>query len=510
MFTSNLRIGGLSSGIDTESLVQDLMRVARLPVDKKVREKQTWTWKQEEYRSINLSLLSLRNKAFDMKLTAPYLAKKVTSSDPGLVTAQAQPTAAAGTYSIKVEKLATNATNASMGTISADVSAKIDAGSSLLSQADKFSVSGSFFAGKTVDDVFTVSVNGKEFSFSYGESLDRIIATINASDAGASLFYDSVTDKLVASSAATGAEAELALTGEFFNTVLKMDNQQVRAGTDASFSINGLQTTRSGNSFTINGTTFNLQGLTEGGWDGKAVQVVVAQDTDAIYDHIVDFINHYNEVYEEISSKLKEEKYRDFYPLTDEEKAALSDTEIEKWEKKARSGLLKHDDILNGLINEMRNCMSSIVRGVDGPGSLAEIGITTGNYWEGNNGKLFINERKLRAAIENDPEGVAQLFNNDSDIGAREGIATRLYETMTKSMDRIISHAGSGASLYDQSYISRTIREIDDQLASMENRLLKVEERYWRQFTAMERAIASINQQSSWLTSQLAGLMRQE
>jgi flagellar hook-associated protein 2 len=128
---------------------------------------------------------------------------------------------------------------------------------------------------------------------------------------------------------------------------------------------------------------------------------------------------------------------------------------------------------------------------------------------DGEQGKLKINESRLRAAIEEDPEGVARLFNNKSDAASEQGIATSLYDTLNGVIGRITSQAGSAATLYDQSYISRTIRDIDDQINSMEDRLAMVEERYWRQFTAMEKAISSMNQQSSWLSSQLMGMMGQ-
>ncbi|MCR4441617.1 MAG: flagellar filament capping protein FliD [Peptococcaceae bacterium] len=510
MVSTNLRIGGLSSGIDTDSIVQDLMKAARAPLDKKVREKTLWTWKQADYRSINLSLLNLKNAAFNMKLESPFLAKQVTTEDAGIVTATAANTAAGGTYSIKVLQLATAASNASTGAVSADPDDKIDAGASILSQAAKWAVPGGFFDGKTEADTFTVTVNGEEFTFTYGDSLNGIIAEINEnSEAAVSLFYDSATDRVALSSTVTGASAGLEVTGDFFTTVLRVDNLQKSSGTDASFELNGLQTTRSGNTFTINGVTFSLKGLTAGGLGGAATRVEVRADGDAVYNLIADFVNTYNEIYEAIDSKLKEERYSDYYPLTDEEKSAMSEKEIELWEEKAKSGLLKNDALLGGILSSIRSAMSGMLQGVDGPRSLAEIGITTGSYWDGNGGKLVINESKLRAALAEDAEGVASLFNNDGGAAGEQGVAVRLYNTLVSGIGRITSYAGSSSALYDQSYISRTIREIDSRIATLEERLAKQEERYWRQFTAMERAISSLNQQSSWLSSQFTSLQGQ-
>ncbi|PKM88336.1 MAG: flagellar cap protein [Firmicutes bacterium HGW-Firmicutes-12] len=506
MVNTNLRVGGLSSGIDTDSIVKDLMKVAKAPLNNKMKSKQVWTWKQEDYRSINLNLLSLKNKAFNMKLQSPYLAKQVTTEDSDIVTATAVSSAAKGTYSIKVAQLAEVAINASTGAISSTADDKIDTSKSILSQAYKLSNAGTFFDGKLAEDTFTVTVNDEEFTFSYGDSLDKITSTINNSDdAAISMFYDSATDKLALSSAGTGSSAGLELTGVFFSSVIKIDNNQMTAGKDAEFELNGLQTSRSGNSFTINGVTFDLKGLTSGGLTGSATKVEVKQDTDAVYKSIVDFVDQYNEIYETISEKLSEKTYSTYGALTDEEKESLSETEIEKWEEKAKSGLLKNDPIMRGLLTNMRTSISKTVKGVDGYSSLAEIGITTGNYWDGNGGKLVIDESKLRTVLEENTEGVAQLFNNDSDTAGEEGVAARLYDTITETIGRITSYAGSSSNLYDKSYISRTMRDLDDQIYSLEDRLTRLEDRYWRQFTAMETAISSMNQQSSWLTNMLAG-----
>lgn len=507
MVNTNFRIGGLSSGIDTDSIIQNLMKAAKLPLNNKVRAKQVWTWKQEDYRSINLSLLSLKNKAFDMKLESPYLAKQVTTEDSNIITATATAAAAKGTYNIKVAQLAEASTNASAGAISLSADDKIVASQSVLSQADKFANAGSFFSGKQAADTFTVNVNSEEFTFKYGDSLNTIISTVNKrSDAKISMFYDSSTDKLALSSTVTGSDAGLELTGDFFTSVLKIDNEQKTAGKDAVFELNGLQTSRSTNSFAINGVTFNLKGITSGGLAGSATKIEIKQDTDAVYKSIVDFVEKYNEIYEKISDKLSEKTYKDYYALTDEEKEAMSDTEIEKWEAKAKSGLLKNDSLMRDVLSNLRMSISKTVKGLDGYKSLAEIGITTGNYWDGNGGKLIINESKLRAALEEDTEGVALLFNKDSDVSGEEGVAERLYNTVTDTIGKITSYAGSSSALYDKSYIGRTIREIDKRIDAFEDRLVSLENRYWRQFTSMETAISSMNQQSSWLSSIVTGL----
>lgn len=517
MVNTNLRLGGLATGMDTELIVQNMMKIARMPLDKKVRTRQYLQWKQEDYRNMNLRLLALKNKAFDMRLSSVYKTKKVSSANQGIVTASAVSQAATVTYNLKVSQLAEAARNMTSGALSADPVNKISTSSSLLSQAEKFAAPGTFFEGKTETDTFTVTVRyaadkTKDFTFSYADSLDKVIQTINNDkEAGITLFYDEGTtqDKLVITSKATGADAILEVSGDFFNTVLGIDNAAKVAGKDAVFELNGLVTQRSNNTFTVNGVTFTLTGETPGGLSGAATTVTVETDVEAIYNNIKSFIDLYNETIDLIYKELKEERFRDYQPLTQEEKEAMSEKEIEKWEEKARSGILRNDAILSGTASEIRLTMSQIVSGIGDVKSLSEIGIRTAPYWEDPSGKLKINEEALKAAIAKDPEAVEALFTNNSEVASETGLVRRLYDTLDKAIKRVTSEAGSAAALYDQSFLSRSIREINDDIAALEKRLEKVEARYWRQFTAMERAINTMNQQSAWLSAQMTGLTGQ-
>jgi flagellar hook-associated protein 2 len=146
----------------------------------------------------------------------------------------------------------------------------------------------------------------------------------------------------------------------------------------------------------------------------------------------------------------------------------------------------------------------SRVEGLDGEyTSLASIGITTGSYYE--NGKLHIDEDALRKAIETDLDQVIRLFTNSSDEESEVGVATRVYRALDNAVDRITDTAGTSADLVDTSRIGKQIQVINDTISREEDRLQQVEERYWRQFTALERFIAQMNSQSAWLTSLLGG-----
>ena len=145
---------------------------------------------------------------------------------------------------------------------------------------------------------------------------------------------------------------------------------------------------------------------------------------------------------------------------------------------------------------QMRTALYGIVEGLSVEyNSLASIGITTGDYSE--RGKLYINEDKLREAIAKDPEGVRDLFTVTSDDGneKNDGIASRLYNVVVAGISRVTEKAGieSEFSLVDDSFIGKRIKEMDKRIGDYENRLKMIEDRYWRQFTALEKAINQMN-----------------
>lgn len=115
-----LRIGGLATGLDTDSIVKQLMKVASLPLDKLNQQKQWYQWQQEDLRDINAKLMNLRNNVVaSLRLQGTFMAKTVTSSNPSVATATAGANAVNGTYTLSVTQLATAAATASTDRIEA-------------------------------------------------------------------------------------------------------------------------------------------------------------------------------------------------------------------------------------------------------------------------------------------------------------------------------------------------------------------------------------------------------
>jgi flagellar hook-associated protein 2 len=150
----------------------------------------------------------------------------------------------------------------------------------------------------------------------------------------------------------------------------------------------------------------------------------------------------------------------------------------------------------------MRETLSSFVSGVDADyNCLADLGITTGAYYE--NGKLNIDEEKLKNAINTDPEAVMELFTRSSDVTGEKGLAVRLYDNLTSGINQIIDKAGSDSSysLVDNSILGEKISGFDEQIDDWDDRLKDIEDRYYKQYAVLETALSQLSQQSSSLSS---------
>lgn len=161
---------------------------------------------------------------------------------------------------------------------------------------------------------------------------------------------------------------------------------------------------------------------------------------------------------------------------------------------------------MSRVLSEMRMALGGVVQNLEGEhNSLAQIGISTGSWYE--YGRLNLNEGKLRAAIEEDPNGVRDLFTKRSDDSEEEqGIARRLDTVLKNAMAQIKETAGEVHKPYDDSALGNRIRDFEERLTVMEERLMRFEEAQWRKFTAMERVLGQLYSQSDWLYQQLTAM----
>jgi len=533
---STLRIGGIASGFDTDKIVKDLMRVERMKVDRLLQDRQEVEWEKEQFREIINETRSFRDKYFDILrpetnlMSATALKKmEATSSDPETLSVTANANAQPGEVEFEVieSALATRAISSGKVTDDENGEGHLNLSDSMEEVAEKLD-KGSFFG---VEDEISFTINGESIEIKKSDSLSEAINKINSSDAGVRLSYSSFTDRFTLTATETG-EQEILVEDEdgdeFFNALkidivdgkVSGDEEYFREGRDAKFKINGIEETYSSNTFNIDGITYSINKRV----NEKTGEIIVSNrvDEEGIFETIKGFVEDYNSLIEEVNGRVNEDHHRDFRPLNDEQKDAMSEREIELWEEKAKSGLLRSEPTLQRMLNNLRSAVYDTV----GEHHLSQIGINTGNYRE--QGRLNLDEEKLKETIATDPDKVVELFSRrpdkrySADLSFEErreryddgGIASRLSDVLNDNIRTTRNDSGQKGTLIERAglegdtsqinnYYVRQLIEIDQRIDRMNDMLSRREEQYYRQFTAMEKALQELHSQGDWLMQQL-------
>lgn len=389
------------------------------------------------------------------------------------------------------------------------------------------------FQGKTLNELFglsdtdltTMTINGKslsEMGVLSTDSIARLSQKVSNSGVGAQLNYDSLNDRFNLTSTREGSANTLTLSTDLMNK-LKLTGGTHEVAKDAMLRINGVDIIKSENTFTIDGASITLND-THNAIDGP-IKFNFKVDTDKIVEKIKSFIDVYNGLISSTYGKVNEKVYRDFKPLTDEQREAMSEDQIKQWESKSKSGVLRNHADIENIAAKMRRALSDVV---EGSGiTLAQLGIeTSANYKE--NGKLIIkDEAKLRSGIENNYAGVVKLFSSESDKkyldanNATEryrenGLGNRLYDIIQDAVRTTRDDNGRKGTLVETagipndisnytSTLSKKITEYDDRIATLLDYLADKETGYYAMFSRVETAIARLEAQSQQLASQLGG-----
>ena len=274
-------------------------------------------------------------------------------------------------------------------------------------------------------------------------------------------------------------------------------------GTNANITFNGVSGSYATNTFSVAGMTLTAK---TGG--GATANITVTQDVDTAFESIKKFVEKYNETIAAVNAKIDEKRYRDFAPLTDQQRTDLKEDDVKRWDEKAKSGLLRGDSILKTSLSTLRSSLSKSVSGIASGDykQLFEIGITSGTYSE--QGKLYIDEAKLKDAIATKPDQVKKLFIADDGLTTTDngdGLAVRIYNSTKDIMSRLTDKAGTSSSATTQFLIGKRMNDLDKKALDLGRRLEALETRYYNQFTTMESALNRMNAQSAQLTSSLGG-----
>lgn len=387
------------------------------------------------------------------------------------------------------------------------------------------------FSGlKDVTFPTTIKINDAEIEITKDDTMYTLMDKINSDEkAGVTISYESVSDRITLTAKGEGASGVIKFGGD--ENVLKgifgqnVDVTKEVRGQDAIVAVKygdsdkEVELVRGSNSFEIDGITVGLKGTFgyKEGADGKieldetaeAITFQAKPDTEKIVNTVKDMIKEYNEILELVNKEVSTRPNRDYQPLTSAQKKELSEDDIKLYEEKAKEGLLFGDSDLRSLSNSLRFIIN--------PADLAEmekIGITVSSEYS-ENGKLSVDETKLKAALESDLDNVKNLFTKkagqsvDGTVSSSNGIAENLknvFDTYVRTTGAtkgaLIEKAGSikAPTSVLNNAIYKQMSEIDKTIARLQTRLKSEQDRYIKQFTSLESLISQMNSQSGWLS----------
>lgn len=490
-----IRLTGLSSGLDTESIISALVSSYSYKTDKYKKAQTKLSWKQDAWKSLNTKVYSLYTSLDSMRFSKNYNLKSTTVSDSTKASVTASGDAPNGTQRLNVNSIA-QACYTTGDKIDKNVTSD-----STLSELGFTDDSGEITL-KTANGAKSTTI-----SVSKDTKISDFITSLR--DAGLSANFDTNNKRIFISAKETGADSNFTLTGadsggtKALSALGLGSGSKTIQGTDAKITLNGMEYTGSSNSFSINGLNIEAQAVTGDG-DSNAILITTKTDTQGIYDKVKDFLTQYNSIINEITSLYNADSAKGYEPLTDDEKDEMSDTEVEKWEEKIKASLLRRDDTLEGLMSVMTTAMSKSYE-VNGKSySLSTFGISTLGYLNApknqqnayhidgdeDDSVVSSNSDKLMSALTSDPESVMSFMQQ---------LATGLYNAVGDKMKS--STVSSVYTVYNDKEMASEYSDYTDTIKKWEEKLSDKQEYYYKKFSSMESALSKLNSQTSSLTN---------
>ena len=509
--SDKMRMSGLISGMDTDSVIEALVSNKKQKVTDAKNDQKKLEWKQNIWKDINTNIKGLFQSHLSvMRFSSSYSKMTTAVSNSSVASVITGDNAVNATQKLRVEKLAKSAYLTGKD-LNGDSKEKTYTATTTLSEL-----------GFNKDsDTINLSIGGKaqESLAVTGEtSISDILTYLK--DKGLNASFDEDTQRFFVSSKSTGSSSDFTLSdgnGALAALGLQVATAEQKAdanfdqsqyaskvdGDDAVIYLNGAKFTGDTNTFKINGLT--ITALDETG--DKEVTLTTTTDTSGIYDMIKGMVSQYNKAINEIDKYYGADSVRKYSMLTDEEKEAMKDKEVEEYEDKIKSGLLRSDNNLSSLRTIFTTAMSSGIQIGDKTYYLSDFGIGTGSYFttpdnekhalhiDGDKDDATVKDKadKLSEMIASDPELVTEFFSK---------ISQELYSKLDGASKSVDGYRSYG-SFYDDKKMKADYDGYKTTIKNLEQKATDYEDRLYKQFSSMEAALANLQKKSS----ALAGLL---
>lgn len=352
--------------------------------------------------------------------------------------------------------------------------------------------------------------DGNEIDYTFNSRMDRTLEVNKNIDDAAKEYHKQMNSFLADNADGTVSGNGNALDALGLKNVNGNEDEKdpdgtkmaVIAAADTQIEYNGATLTSDTTNITVAGLELNILSTTS---PGETVNISVTNDTSGVYDTIKEFISEYNSLLKEMNTFYNAGSAKDYDVLSDEEKDAMSDSEVEKWEGKIKDSLLRRDSTLGAIVSSFKDKMMGTYTSPSGRRfALSSIGISTSkDYKEG--GLLHIlgdeddseyadKKNVLRSMLDEDPDAV---------VGVLTSLTESLYSDLQKKMSA--TRMSSALTFYNDKEMSSQLSDYKDEISKWQSRLDEMEDKYYKQFSAMETALANIQSQQNSLASMLGG-----
>lgn len=539
---SGMGIYGLSgSGIDVDSMVKMGMMTKQNEYDRMYKKEIRNEWEKEAYTNLYSEINTFNNSTLSKyKMSSTTNPQNVSSSDTSVFTATANADAAQMSHTVEVRNLASNAY---MLTGEAGITRTGTAGSIYLKDVIDTS---NMSAGSSLDIYVSDGENEGTVSITYEQIVDNkqtlndLASAFKKLGINITASYDSTNDTFSLYNKDSGKDNKIILAAKDTNAKALLNNLNLNAvtndngtstmtpktfevatfnsdgeptanavkveGTNAEVVIDGRTYNSSSNKISASNVTYTLLST------GKA-NATVSQDTDKIIENVKQFVEDYNKIMDMLNEKYYEEKYSDYDVLTQSQEKSMTKEQIDKWNEKAKSGILNHSNTVGKIISNMREALYTPVTSVDSNyNTMMSLGISSTT----DRGHISLDEDKLKKALAADPDAVYQVFassgektktNADgttstyTDYNA-QGVMQRISDKLYDGLKEINSYAGNSSEVDDSSALGNLIRELKTKMSNFKVMMTSYENLLYKKYDAMETAIQRLSYQSGYITGQ--------
>ena len=522
-----MRLSGLMSGMDTDSIVQQLVEAKRTKVDDAEKAKIKLEWKQDAWKELNKKLKSFQNKYLsEMRFSSAYMKKTTKVSDSSVADVITGENAMNSVQSMQVTQLAKTAYLTGAKIKGADGSG--------LTATDKIKDIDPSFDGGTIK----VKVGGETKAFTIEKDATISDVLNNLKTAGLNASFDATNQRIFVSAKESGEANNFEISGsdemlqalglnanaptkDAFIAGLSEDQkanadelwkeeQQKYAvkieGQDAKMLLNGAEFSSKSNVFEVNGLTITALRETA---EGEAVTLTTEEDTEGIYDMIKEFITEYSALINEMDALYNADSAKGYEPLTTEEKEALTETEIEEWEEKIKGSLLRRDESVNSVSSALKSVM---LAGVEVNGKkmyLSDFGINTLGYFDSEDNErnaYHINGDEDDDYVSGEANDLMNMITADPDkvVSFFTQLSQNLYSKMSDLSTSMDGYRSYGSFYYDKK-LESDYEDYEDKIADLEEKLTAYEDKWYDKFAAMEAVMAKMQNNANAVASLLGG-----